>query len=109
MEGKKGSGSWFPSQKWQLKLLSNMCFSFEMYHSFLKNNNTYHLLPPFIIDKIWAEFDCENPFQHEYQHADEEVLQSNSSELSLPYIIANDGQLSPGTHMAEYSRTGLRL
>lgn len=32
----------------------------------LKNNNTYHFLQPFIIDKISAEFDCENAFQHEY-------------------------------------------
>lgn len=36
----------------------------------LKNNNTCHFLQPFITGKIWAESDCQNPFQREYWHAD---------------------------------------
>lgn len=63
----------------------------------LKNNNIYHLLQPFIIDKIWAVFDCKNPFQHECRCSDEEVLQSNLFELSY-HTLHQQVQLSLGTH-----------
>lgn len=66
----------------------------------LKTNNIYHLLQPFIIDKIWAVFDCKNPFQHEYRCSDEEVLQSNLFELSYHTLHQQWPNVSRHTHGA---------
>lgn len=64
----------------------------------LKNNNIYHLLEPFIIDKIWAVFDCKNPFQHECRCSDEEVLQSNLFELSYHILHQQCPTVSGHSH-----------